>query len=324
MSYLGTGPKAKYIPAEATDELVNRAEIQAGARYDEVTANVSVEVYYGDGQHDLRMESFEHRHVMPQLQQNIKSKGWDKPTAVQSATIPLILTKQHDMIVNAPTGQGKSAAFLVPLIQLISFHKRKQKVQENPDSPHAIIFLNTRDLAEQICNQARQLAKGIDNVKVAWAFGQTDMAEQRKVLKEGCDILCVTEGRFVMLIEQKQVKLDQVRYFVIDEADKLLADCDQMPKVRDSIFKALPVDRQTGKPLFRTLMFSATFTLETTQIAEDNFLQPGYFVVRTGKLNQVVDTVKQEVIEVSRWEKRYKLKDILEQWATRKSSDDEG
>ncbi|KAH7711674.1 vasa [Aphelenchoides avenae] len=236
-------PRATFVPAEATDERANRAEIQAGTRYADVTADVSVEVNGGDGERELRIESFEHPRVLPQLKHNIKTvKGWDKPTAVQSAVIPLILTKKHDMMVHAPTGQGKTAAFLIPLIQTISCLKRQLKIADgavNSDSPFAIIFLHTRDLADQVYAQASQLVKGIDNVKVAWAYGQTDMKEQRKELVEGCDIVCFTEGRARMLLAQKLWKPDQVRYLVIDEADKLLCDCDMMPKVRDDIKAAL-------------------------------------------------------------------------------------
>jgi ATP-dependent RNA helicase RhlE len=177
------------------------------------------------------------------LMEGIDSMGFENATPVQEQTIPLIL-QGKDIIASAQTGTGKTAAFLLPLIQRIMTHERRNRIR-------ALIIVPTRELAAQIDQHMEGLSY-YTQVSSAAIFGGTDGAtflRDKRSLEEGVDLIVCTPGRMIAHINQGKVNFEGLKYLVLDEADRMLdmGFYDDIMK----IISYLPVERQT-------LLFAAT------------------------------------------------------------------
>ena len=144
----------------------------------------------------------------------LNNLGFDKPTPVQEKVIPILLSDTPiDLIGLAQTGTGKTAAFGLPLIDIIKSDNR---------SVQALILAPTRELVQQTANQVAQFAKVIKGVNVEVVFGGAAITNQINSLRKPTQIVIATPGRLIDLIKRKAIKLDQVRYVVLDEADEML------------------------------------------------------------------------------------------------------
>jgi ATP-dependent RNA helicase RhlE len=189
------------------------------------------------------------------LQQNIARAGYVVPTPIQLAAIPEVLAG-HDLIGTAQTGTGKTAAFVLPILQALLAGPRNRS--------RALIVTPTRELAEQINDTVRQLAAGT-KLRCATIYGGVGMGPQIRALRDGVEILVACPGRLLDHVEQGFARLDDIEMLVLDEADRML-DMGFMPSVR-KILSMIPEKRQT-------MLFSATFPQEIEQLAAKTLRTP--------------------------------------------------
>ncbi|MBI4759960.1 MAG: DEAD/DEAH box helicase [Chloroflexi bacterium] len=187
--------------------------------------------------------------------QGIKLAGYETATPIQEAAIPAAL-RGRDIIGTAQTGTGKTAAFVLPILN---------KLLDGPrGTPRALIVTPTRELAEQIHQVTKTLATGT-GLKSATIYGGVGADRQIKALRQGVEILVATPGRLLDLIQQRHIKTNHIEILVLDEADRMF-DMGFLPDVR-RIIKAVPVERQT-------MLFSATFPPEVELLASQSLTTP--------------------------------------------------
>jgi ATP-dependent RNA helicase RhlE len=187
--------------------------------------------------------------------QGIKVAGYEVATPIQEAAIPAAL-RDRDIIGTAQTGTGKTAAFVLPILN---------KLLDGPRGmPRALIVTPTRELAEQINQVIRALAVGT-RLRSTTIYGGVTASRQIKSLKDGTEILVACPGRLLDLIQQRHAKLERIEILVLDEADRMF-DMGFLPDVK-RIIKAVPVQRQT-------MLFSATFPAEVELLASQSLQQP--------------------------------------------------
>lgn len=176
----------------------------------------------------------------PRLRRNLRAIGFEQPTPIQSATIPQAMAG-YDILGSAETGTGKTAAFLLPLLQ---------KLIASPSTrhPRALILLPTRELALQVAEQAAQLSCDLP-LRIATIYGGVGSKPQEQALKQGVDIVIATPGRLLDHVSRRNIVFTSLQVFVLDEADRML-DIGFLPDIR-RIARLLPRDRQT-------MLFSAT------------------------------------------------------------------
>jgi ATP-dependent RNA helicase RhlE len=187
--------------------------------------------------------------------QGIKNSGYETATPIQEAAIPAAL-RGRDIIGTAQTGTGKTAAFVLPILN---------KLLDGPrGTPRALIVTPTRELAEQIHQVIRALSIGT-KVRSATIYGGVTANRQIKALREGVEILVATPGRLLDLVQQRYAKLEHIEVLVLDEADRMF-DMGFLPDVK-RIIKAVPTQRQT-------MLFSATFPSEVELLAKIALVEP--------------------------------------------------
>lgn len=211
---------------------------------------------------NARMEitSFRDFSFSPTLQAGLDAMGYEKPTEIQAQSIPIIL-QGHDLIGCAQTGTGKTAAFLLPIID------RLVKSTTPREEATVLVVVPTRELAMQIDQQVEGLGyfTGVSSHAI---FGGNDSAEwalQKESLTRGSDILVVTPGRLIQFIQLGIARLESIRTLILDEADRML-DMGFMPDI-ERIVQMLPKERQT-------LLFSATMPKKVRGLAKSILHQP--------------------------------------------------
>ncbi|AQS93316.1 DEAD/DEAH box helicase [Polaribacter sp. BM10] len=205
--------------------------------------------------------------------------GYEKPTVIQEKAIPQIISSTDDLKAFAQTGTGKTAAFSLPILELLD---------SNSKNVQAIILSPTRELAVQIGNNIKDFCKYLPDVKVTTVYGGSSMEEQIRSLKKGSQIVVGTPGRTVDLINRRALKLGNVEWLVLDEADEMLnmGFKDEL----DSVLDATPETKQT-------LLFSATFPREVEAIARNYMTKP--VEITSGEKNQGSDNVSHEYYAVT-------------------------
>lgn len=199
--------------------------------------------------------SFQELNLSAPLVEALTKKGYVKPTEIQQKAIPVIL-QNRDVLASAQTGTGKTAAFTLPLLQMLSEQDNNTTVRNR--APRVLILTPTRELALQIADNIYQY-KRFTNLRYTVIFGGVSQQKQVQELHVGTDILIATPGRLKDLLNQGYVSLKQVKYFVLDEADRML-DSGFLPDVK-RIIKLLPVTKQT-------LLFSATVPAEILALSK--------------------------------------------------------
>ncbi|WP_397363310.1 DEAD/DEAH box helicase [Olleya sp. R77988] len=190
----------------------------------------------------------------------IAEKGYDNPTLVQEKTIPLVLNKK-DVIVSAQTGTGKTAAFALPILQLLY---DKQIASKKGKKIKALIVSPTRELAIQIAENFEAYATHTNLINTV-IFGGASIEPQKEILRQGVDILIATPGRLLDLHKQDEINLDYIETLVLDEAD-LMLDMGFIDDVK-KIERLCPKTKQT-------LLFSATIPYKVEQLAETILAEP--------------------------------------------------
>ncbi|XP_062078010.1 DEAD-box ATP-dependent RNA helicase 11-like [Humulus lupulus] len=240
------------------------------------------------------------------LNDNIKRCKYVKPTPIQRHAIPIAIAGR-DLMACAQTGSGKTAAFCFPIISgiLKNIHHSKQSQPRYAQtaSPSALILSPTRELAGQIHDEAKKFAYQT-GLKIVAAYGGASISNQLRNLERGVDILVATPGRLVDMIERGRVSLRLIKYFTLDEADRML-DMGFEPQIRKIVEKMdmpLPGTRQT-------MLFSATFPTEIQKLASD-FLS-NYIFLAVGRVGSSTDLIVQKIDYVEDMDKRNHLMHIL-------------
>lgn len=243
------------------------------------------------------MTSFESLKLTPQLLANVKASGYETPTPIQAATIPLVLAG-HDVLGCAQTGTGKTAAFALPIIQNLA--KKPARFNE-ARTIRTLILTPTRELALQIYDNFRQYGKRTPVIP-AVIFGGVNQQGQVEALHRGADVVIACPGRMLDLMNQGYVRLDFVETFVLDEADRML-DMGFIHDVRKIVAK-LPEKRQT-------LMFSATMPPEVEKLAMDLLDHPES--VKVDPVSSTVEAIDQWMYYVDKTNKKHLLAHLLNQ-----------
>ncbi|MBU3669728.1 MAG: DEAD/DEAH box helicase [Polynucleobacter sp.] len=234
----------------------------------------------------------------PLIQKAVAQQGYNTPTPIQAQSIPHVLAGS-DLMGAAQTGTGKTAAFVLPIIQKILRHA------SNSASParhpiRALVLTPTRELAVQVAENAASYSQYTD-LRTAVVYGGVDMKEQVTILRNGVEILIATPGRLLDHIGSKVANLSQVEILVLDEADRML-DMGFLPDLQ-RIINLIPTARQT-------LLFSATFSPEIKKLAQSYLRSP--VTVEVARQNAAADTVKQVVHLVAAADKQRAIVKVLE------------
>jgi len=292
--------KEVYIPApDAPIEELFKLGISAGLNFDSYK-NIPVKVT--GKQKVVPIKTFEEANLRPLLMENIQKSGYKVPTPIQTNGIPIVLGG-NDMMGCAQTGSGKTAAFLIPIVNSL-IASNADSNSGSKASPQALIVTPTRELANQIYAEARKFCAG-SMLKCRVAFGGTSTGFQNNRLMQGCNILVSTTGRLLDFVEKGFISFENLKFLVLDEADRMLDDgfMPDVEKITENANIPKKEDRQT-------LMFSATFSDDVQEAAKE-FLKEDYLFVTVGLVGGVCKDVRQEFMEVEQFNKRDKLEEVL-------------
>ncbi len=238
---------------------------------------------------------FEDLKLIEPILKALKQEGYTQPTPIQEQSIPLIL-QGKDLLGCAQTGTGKTAAFAIPILQLLYQQKQQHKEQKTIKS---LILTPTRELAIQIEESFNAYGRNT-GLKHLVIFGGVSQNPQTEALRRGVDILVATPGRLLDLMNQRFVNLQHVQILVLDEADRML-DMGFVNDVKKVIAK-LPQNRQT-------LFFSATMPTEIKSLADTILHHPER--VEVTPVSSTAETIEQAVFMVEKSDKRNLLLHVL-------------
>lgn len=230
------------------------------------------------------MNTFDNLNLEPTINAAIKLKGYTTPTPIQAQAIPELL-KGKDLLGVAQTGSGKTAAFSLPIINHLALNPKKY----TPKAPRVLILTPTRELASQIDLNIKTYSEGLD-LKTRVIFGGVGAQPQIRALKSGLDIVVATPGRLVDLMGSRDISLENVEIFVLDEADRML-DMGFINDVKKMIAR-LPKNKQT-------LLFSATMPKDIEALAKSLLKDPVRVAVTpesstVEKISQRINYLKKE------------------------------
>ena len=241
--------------------------------------------------------SFEALGLSEALVRAVTDLGYTQPTPIQLQAIPPVLAGS-DLMAGAQTGTGKTAAFVLPILQRLGTTPREHR------APRVLILAPTRELAAQVEESVRDYGKHV-NAKCAVIFGGVSIRPQFDALKRGVDIVVATPGRLLDHVGQKTIDLSKIEVLVLDEADRML-DMGFLPDMK-RVFAQLPKQRQT-------LLFSATFSDEIRTLAATLMRNP--VSVQATPRNSTVEAVDQKAISIERTRKSELLAHLIKdnQW----------
>ncbi len=240
--------------------------------------------------------SFNNLQLIEPVLRALIHEGYTKPTPIQEQSIPAILQRK-DLLGCAQTGTGKTAAFAIPMLQLM--HEQQQQSPQGRRNIQALVLTPTRELAIQIEESFKAYGKYL-NLRHLVIFGGVSQVAQVNALRRGVDILVATPGRLLDLMNQGHISLRDIKFFVLDEADRML-DMGFVHDVKRVIAK-LPAKRQT-------LFFSATMPPEIQQLA--NVLLTNPVKVAVTPVSSTVEIIQQSLYFVEKQDKNSLLKHIL-------------
>nr|ACV32356.1 vasa [Scomber japonicus] len=294
-------PKVTYVPPtlpEDEDSIFSHYETGINFdKYDDIMVDVS-----GTNPPQAIM-TFDEAELCESLRKNVSKSGYVKPTPVQKHGIPII-SAGRDLMACAQTGSGKTAAFLLPILQQLMADgvaaSRFSELQE----PEAIIVAPTRELINQIYLEARKFAFGTC-VRPVVVYGGVSTGHQIRDIERGCNVVCGTPGRLLDMIGRGKVGVSKLRYLVLDEADRML-DMGFEPDMR----RLVGSPGMPSKEDRQTLMFSATYPEDIQRMAAD-FLKTDYLFLAVGVVGGACSDVEQTFIQVTKFSKREQLLDLL-------------
>jgi len=235
--------------------------------------------------------SFTELGLAPELSRAVAEQGYETPTPIQLRAIPAVIAGR-DVLAGAQTGTGKTAAFVLPVLQALA---------QGPagSTPRALVLTPTRELAAQVAESAHRYGRHM-KARICVVFGGVSAKPQIDALRAGCDLLVATPGRLLDLTGQRALDLRAVRHFVLDEADRML-DMGFIHAIRQ-VLKLLPDRRQN-------LMFSATYCDEIRDLATRLLRDP--VTLEVAPRNAAADRVEQRVYRVPKEQKRHLLAHLI-------------
>lgn len=235
---------------------------------------------------------FEQLGLKPDIQQALDKMGFEEPTPVQEQAIPFLLNENKDLVANAQTGTGKTAAFGLPILEQID--------TESTDI-QALILSPTRELALQIGKDMETFAKFMPRLKVIPVYGGASIEVQINALKRGGQIVVGTPGRMLDLIKRRRLKVDRIKWLVLDEADEMLSM--GFKEELDAILSNTPKEKQT-------MLFSATLPRGIANIAR-NYMGD-YKEITVGTRNSGAENVEHVYYQVAARDKYAALKRLAD------------
>lgn len=250
----------------------------------------------------MKIQKFEELELLPEILEALKKKGYETPTPIQGQSIPPLL-KGSDLIGIAQTGTGKTASFLLPIIHKLVQNKKKVR----PARMRALVLTPTRELASQIEENFSKYSKGLA-LSSAVVFGGVKINPQIKSMQKGQQLVVATPGRLLDLIREGHVLFDQLEFFVLDEADRML----DMGFINDikKVVKLLP-------PVRQTIMFSATMSKEIEKIAAGILSHP--VKVEVTPPATTVEKIDQSVVFVEKAKKILLLQSLIKKKSIKSS-----
>ncbi|MCP4888010.1 DEAD/DEAH box helicase [Rubripirellula sp.] len=238
------------------------------------------------------VDSFDQLDLSPVMRRALRHAGFEKPSPIQAQLIPFALDGE-DVIGQARTGTGKTAAFSIPILEQLDS-------LEDCRDPQAIVVVPTRELADQVGREAERLARGVDT-EIAVLAGGKNITRQLRQLENGVQIVVGTPGRLHDHLQRRSLRTDSVWCVVLDEADRML-DIGFRPQI-ERILRRCPRDRQT-------LLLSATLPPTVRRLAESYMSQPR--VIDCSKNEMAVETIEQRYFTVAQNRKGDLLDRLLE------------
>jgi len=232
--------------------------------------------------------------LIPELQRAVSAEKYITPTPIQEQCIPHLL-EGRDLLGSAQTGTGKTAAFVLPLLQRLSSDERRPR----KGTPRALILAPTRELAAQIGNSIQTYGRFL-KLRHTVVFGGVSQFHQIKAMKYGVHILVATPGRLLDLMQQGFIHLNEVEVFILDEGDRML-DMGFMPDIK-RILSKIPDKRQT-------LFFSATMAPKMVELAHTMVRKPVRVTIAPDK--PTVERINQKVLFVGKKNKDALLVSLL-------------
>lgn len=227
--------------------------------------------------------SFSTFNLSSSINKAIKQNNFTKPTPIQEKVIPLVL-EHKDIMAKAKTGSGKSASYILPLLELWLKNRGEGKAKIK-----ALVLTPTRELTQQVASMLESFGEFIETKpKVVSIIGGESIGDQLYKIQQGCDFLVATSGRFLDVLNKKQMNLSHIEYLVLDEADKMLNL--GFSEELDLVLEAIPQKRQN-------LLFSATFPTKMLEIASK--ITTDAIEVSIEEDVPTVDSITQRAIEVN-------------------------
>ncbi|KAM4560495.1 putative ATP-dependent RNA helicase DDX4 [Odontesthes bonariensis] len=297
----GERPRITYVPPTLPDDEGSIfSHYESGInfdKYDDILVDVS------GTNPPQAIVSFDEAALCESLRKNVSKSGYLKPTPVQKHGIPII-SAGRDLMACAQTGSGKTAAFLLPILQQLMADGVAASQFSELQEPEAIIVAPTRELINQIFLEARKFSYGTC-VRPVVVYGGVSTGHQIREISRGCNVVCGTPGRLLDMIGRGKVGLTKLRYLVLDEADRML-DMGFEPDMRRLVgFPEMP-----SKENRQTLMFSATYPDDIQRMAAD-FLKTDYLFLAVGIVGGACSDVEQTFVQVTKFSKREQLLDLL-------------
>lgn len=238
------------------------------------------------------MKNFASLGLSPGLVESVELLGFETPTPIQEQAIPVLLKGTQDFVGLAQTGTGKTAAFGLPLLELINVQERDTQ---------ALILAPTRELTLQITNDLENFSEKFKAFTIVAVYGGASVGEQVRKVKRGAQVIVATPGRLIDLIDRKVVRLENIRYVVLDEADEMLNM--GFKEDLDKILSFTPDSKVTW-------LFSATMPREVRSIMKNYMTDP--FELTVGEQNKGNVNIEHRYVLVQEREKYAALKRILD------------
>lgn len=243
------------------------------------------------------MKTFQELGLSEELLKAIDEAGYVHPMPVQEAVIPFLLSENKDVVALAQTGTGKTAAYGLPVLQLLS----DTLATEESHLPKAVVLAPTRELCLQIADDLEGFGKYMPALRLLAVYGGANIEPQIRALRHGVDVIVATPGRLIDLMNRGAADLSDVRYVVLDEADEMLSMGFQ--EDMDTILEGVPDEH-------RTLLFSATMSKEIERIAQ-NYLHDAE-QIQVGSRNEGAENVNHIYYMVHAKDKYLALKRVVD------------
>ena len=238
------------------------------------------------------MNLFTESNLSPEIIKAVGELGYEQPTEIQKLTIPFILSDIRDLIALAATGTGKTAAFSLPILDMIDDTSRKIQL---------LVLCPTRELCLQITKDIKNYTKYLPNLKTVAVYGGSSIVDQMRSLKEKPQIIVGTPGRVIDLIKRKSLDFSAIHWLVLDEADEMLSM--GFKDDLETILSETPDEKQT-------LLFSATMNKEVEKISKNYLTNP--HKISVGSINAVTKNISHEYYVVTYRQKKEALKRLID------------